>query len=174
MAMSMSHVHSDRGNTGVPLHTVLTRPLRLCAPVVALAALALASCDAPTASRGPRASLALGEISFGERVGAQVVFHDADSIVVTAEIRLPGIPYGADAAVELVGDALTLRLHAKPLPNCCADAINYRPYRVRLSGVRAEAATLRIVHTSSPPGWAPDTVLVYSLAPLLSVRRATP
>ncbi len=133
----------------------------------------LVGCEAPTAARVPRVTLEMGPQSLNVDAGATLEAHDGDATVVTGHILLPGIPYGADASLQAGQGEWTVLVQARALTGCCADALNTRAYRLRITGPRRDGALLRVVHEYPATGWAPDTVFVGRMDPANS-QRATP
>jgi hypothetical protein len=105
--------------------------------------------------------------------GATLESRDSDATVIAGHILLPGIPYGGDAILQASDNAWTVRVQARALAGCCADALNTRSYRLRITGPLRDGAVLRVVHEYPATGWAPDTVFVGTMGPLNS-QRATP
>jgi len=115
----------------------------------------------------------MGPQSLNVDAEATLEAHDADATIVTGHILLPGIPYGADASLQAAENDWTVLVQARALTGCCADALNTRSYRLRITGPLRDGAVLRVVHAYAATGWAPDTVFVGTMGPLNS-QRATP
>ncbi|MBX3134057.1 MAG: hypothetical protein KF689_11820 [Gemmatimonadaceae bacterium] len=133
----------------------------------------LASCEAPTDPNASRVRLEMGTQSIYADAMALLESHDSDSTVIVGHILFPGSPYSASARLQTGPGEWTVVLRAVPLPNCCADVLNTRAYRLRIAGTLPAGTLLRVVHSYPNTGWAADTIFERTLAPI-ALQRATP